>query len=265
MRFVPPLLAAVLLASCSTLPRPGDPAHAVEPARSAETARILADSAKKQGNPWQRAEKVTVHLDGQWSRIATRLQPVLTDPGFRKSSVETYRPAARNTRQIHRGPAGTKEVVRSPGVVKITRNGAADADPESRAAAALVADAYVAFLFGSSWLVDHARDLALLPGDPGKRENCHLVAGRLKPGFGFSAEDHFIAWIDRGDGTLRRLQFTLEGLESTAGADVDVTFSGHFRDAAGFLWPRHYVEDIQRPIRARAHEWTLARVDSVRR
>lgn len=265
MRLPALLLASALLVSCSTLPRPGDPALATRPAASGDPAAILRESARQQGDPWKRASRVTAELDGQWSAIATRLQPVLTDPGFRKSSVETYLPPRRETLQIHRGPQGTKEVRRSPGKVRVTRNGGIDADPDSQAAAALVADAYVAFLFGSSWLAENARDLALLDSRRGDAENCHLVAGRLKPGFGLADEDHFIAWIDRRDATLRRLQFTLNGLESTRGADVDVVFSGHFRDSKGFLWPRRFVEDIQRPLRARAHEWDLVRVESARR
>lgn len=265
MRFPALLLASALLVSCSTLPRPGDPALAIRPTESGDPAAILRESARQQGDPWKRASRVTAELDGEWSAIATRLQPVLTDPGFRKSSVETYLPPRRETLQIHRGPDGTKEVRRRPGEIRVSRNGSIDADPESKAAAALVADAYVAFLFGSSWLAENARDLSLLDVRRSNAENCHLVAGRLKPGFGLAADDHFIAWIDRSDGTLRRLQFTLNGLESTRGADVDVVFSGHFRDSNGFLWPRRFVEDIQRPLRARAHQWDLLRVKSIRR
>jgi hypothetical protein len=56
---------------------------------------------------------------------------------------------------------------------------------------------------------------------------------------------------------MRRLQFTLNGLDSTRGADVDVTFSDFHKAADGSVWPRTFVEYIQRPLRAKAHEWRM--------
>ena len=58
-------------------------------------------------------QRVDTAYAGEWSAIATRLQPVLTDPGFRKDSVETYRPRQQSVRQLHTGPDGTKEVRRT--------------------------------------------------------------------------------------------------------------------------------------------------------
>jgi hypothetical protein len=256
------LLPALLLCSCSTLPRPEPPPA---PAGREEARQGIEEAARHQGDPWSRAREVTVTLEGRWSRLATRLQPVLTDPGFRVSSRETYRPASGEVHQLHRGPAGTKEVHYRPSDIGVSRNGLPDTDAEALAAAALVADAYQAFLFGPSLLAARGDDLSLLPERRLAGRTCRLIAGRLRPGFGFAREDRFIAWIGRDDRVLHRLQFTLNGLESTRGADVDVVFSDHRRDARGFLWPHRFTEDIQRPLRARAHQWEMTSVSSRQR
>lgn len=250
--FLAALSAAGLLASCSTLPVPGR-AESI----AGDAAAVLRASARSQGDAWRRYDRVEVAYDGEWSAIATRLQPVLTDPGYRKSSLETYRPPLSRVDQRHSGPEGIKEVSRRRPDTRVTRNGKPASDREERDAAALVADAYTAFLFGSSWLAEHGRGLHLLEERTLDGERCQLVAGRLTPGFGAADEDHFIAWIGADSRLLRRLQFSINGLDSTRGADVDVVFSEHFRSADGTWWPGRFVEHIQRPLRAKAHEWTM--------
>ena len=136
-------------------------------------------------------------------------------------------------------------------------NGPATKKSEVIAAAALVADAYTVFLFGPSWLVGQGRDLTLLEARLIDGERCDLVAGKLSPGIGSPADDHFIAWIGRESGLMRRFQFSLNGLESTRGADVDVTLSEHWKAADGSVWPGHFVERIQRPICIKAHDWRM--------
>ena len=245
--------AAALLASCSSLPVPG--ASAAVPSDAAR--RVLQKSAAAHGDPWKKFRTVEVAYTGEWSGIATRLQPILTDPDFRVSSVETYRPASAIIRQTHSGPKGTKTVERQRPKVSVSYNGTPSGDREVLDSAALVADAYTAFLFGPSWLLENGGEFKLLgdrtlDGDP-----CHLVEGRLTPGLGPAGEDHFIAWISRDTGLMRRFQFTLTGLESTRGADVDVTFSKFHRAPDGSVWPTDFLELIQRPIRAQAHAWRM--------
>lgn len=254
-----PLLAALsaasLLSSCSTLPVPGEARGSAGGETAA--AALLDASARHHGDPWRRYARVEVGYDGEWSAIATRLQPVLTDPGFRKSSWESYQPRLARVVQRHRGPEGLKEVTRQRPRTLVRYNGRPADGSETRDAAALVADAYTAFLFGSSWLAAHGRGLSLLEEGTLDGERCQRVAGRLTPGFGAADEDHFIAWIGADSRLLRRLQFSLNGLDSTRGADVDVVFSEHFRAADGTWWPRRFVEHIQRPLLAKAHEWTM--------
>jgi hypothetical protein len=246
--------AAALLVSCSSLPVPGQAAGG---APTEQARQIIKQSASHQGDGWNKYREVKVGYTGEWSPIAERLQPGLTDSGFRKSSVETYLPAAGRVRQVHAGPLGTKTVDRKRPEIQVQFNGTASTDREVLDSAALVADAYTAFLFGPSWLARKGADFKLIGERTLDGERCHLIAGRLSPGFGDSDEDHFIAWIGRDSLLMRRFQFTLNGLDSTRGADVDVTFSDFRKTADGSVWPGNFVEYIQRPLLAKAHQWRM--------
>jgi len=250
-------IVAFPLISCSTLPVPGE-TRAVSSSKEAD--ELLRESASRHGRPWQRCRSVEVGYDGEWSFVATRLQPVITDPGFRKSSREIYQPQKKRVRQVHQGKLGTKEVVRQGSSVAVKFNGVASNDPEVKDAAALVADAYTVFLFGSSWLLENGRELHVLEAGNLDGEICHLVAGRLRPGLGHTGDDHFIAWIGKESGLMKRVQLSLNGMDSTRGADVDVVFSDFRKTADGLVLPRHFVEYIQRPVKAKAHEWRMLSV-----
>jgi hypothetical protein len=254
IRYVLPIGAAILLASCSSLPVPGQ-SSVVAPSESAR--RILKQSAERHGDPWKNYREVKVAYTGEWSPIAERLQPGLTDSGFRKSSVEIYQPGTSNVRQVHTGPLGTKTVGRMRPDVSVSFNGSASSDREVLDSAALVADAYTAFLFGPSWLSRKGTDFRHIGERAMEGGQCHLIEGRLSPGFGNADQDHFIAWIGKDDFLMKRLQFTLNGLDSTRGADVDVVFSGHWKAGDGSVWPGQFVEYIQRPILAKAHQWHM--------
>jgi len=192
IRHILPAGAALLLASCSSLPVPGSTATSAP----SETARqIIKQSAATHGDAWRKYREVEVEYTGEWSAIAKRLQPVLTDSGFRGSSVEIYQPASGKVRQVHTGPLGTKTVDRRRPEIHVSYNGTASPDREVLDSAALVADAYTALLFGPSWLSRKGTDFQLIGERTLAGEPCHLIEGRLSPGFGNPREDHFIAWI----------------------------------------------------------------------
>lgn len=258
LRYVLPIGAAALLASCSSLPVPGG---ASAGAPTEEARQIMKQSAARHGDGWNAYRKIKVEYTGEWSPIAERLQPGLTDSGFRKSSVEIYQPAAGKVRQIHKGPLGTKTVDRQRPEIQVSFNGTASSDGDVLDSAALVADAYTAFLFGPSWLSRKGADFKRIGERTMDGEICHLIAGRLSPGFGKSGEDQFIAWIGRDSSLMRRFQFTLNGLDSTRGADVDVTFSDFRKAADGSVWPGNFVEYIQRPLLAKAHQWHMTSIE----
>ena len=117
--------------------------------------------AKASGDPWSTYRKVEVAYSGEWSGIAKKVQPVLVDPNFRKSSVELYEPRSSRVKQVHNGPGGTKVVLRTPKSTKVSYAGVESGDSEVKAASALVADAYTAFLFGPSYLKTRASDLSV--------------------------------------------------------------------------------------------------------
>ena len=253
MKF-PALLLPLIAASCATLPNPyGVPTSGTDE----KAAAILKASASAHGDPWKRYRTVKVSFDGRWGKLATRIQPALTDPSFRKSSTETYRTGSKDVSQTHTGPAGTKTVSRKGSSISVSYNGTPTSDGEKLDAAALVTDAYTNFLFGSSWLAANGENLHLLPGQSIGGEACQLVSGTLKPGLGNSPSDNFIAWISEDTKLLKRFQFTLNGLESTQGADVDVTFSQMRTAPDGSTWPTRFLEKVQRPIKIHAHEWDM--------
>lgn len=254
MKHIFPLLLSLAVISCTTLPNPSKISGAPT---NPQAAAVLKKSALAHGDPWKRLNKVDLSFDGEWSTLTTKIQPVLTDPAFRKSSVETYRPGPRQVSQLHRGPSGAKKVERNGSAISVSYNGKPSTDPEQLDAAALVADAYTVFVFGSSWLSENAKNLQLLPSRKLDGESCDLVTGTLKPGIGKSPEDQFIAWISKETGFLKRFQFTLNGLESTRGADVDVTFHDFKSMPGGTTWPTHFIERVRRPLNIKAHDWRM--------
>lgn len=254
LRLLLALGLVALTASCSSLPRPVV-STGLENEPSAE--RILRDSSSKSGDPYQRLRRVEVEYDGKWAKFATKVQPVVTDPAFRVASVEIYLPRESKVVQVYRGPGGTKTVSRTRGGIDVARNGASVTDEEQLHSAALVADCYVVFTFGSSALLERGSGWRIVGSRHLGGERCTLLAGTLKPGFGMSAADGVIAWIGDETKRLQRVQLTLLGLESTAGADVDVTFGDFQPGPYGTEWPRYFNERIRRPFDVQAHEWRM--------
>lgn len=249
-------IVAATFTACTSLPDPRSPVQG-----SAEHAvRLLEQSAARAGKPWRRLERVEVAFEGEWTRIVQKLQPELVNAEFRKSSREVYQPRLKRVEQIHTGPRGIKTVRRTPTSIEVSFTEYRVATETEKDAAALVADAYTMFVFGADYLLARGQDWRFWPcmqrreidGDP-----CDLIFGTLKPGVGRSDEDQVIAWISQRDKRLRRVQFTLNGLASTVGADVDVTFDDFQPGPNGTDWPRHFLETVRRPLTVKAHEWRM--------
>ncbi len=255
------LLALALLPACSSLPVPGS---APVTADSAAARRLLDRSAVASGDPWGILRKVEVAYAGKWSGIAAKVQPVVVDERFRRSSVEAYLPRSSRVSQVHTGPGGTKQVLRAPGSIEVRYSGVRNSDPDVNDAAALVADAYTVFLFGPSYLRTRANGLGIVASRTVGGEVCDGVQGILRPGLGRSGMDRFIVWIGRDSRLMRQFQFSTDGLASTRGADVEVTFSEHWKATDGAVWPRHFVERIVRPIPVQAHDWRMVSLKSER-
>ena len=82
--------------------------------------------------------------------------------------------------------------------------------------------------------------------------------------FGMFAADGMIVWIGDETQRLQRAQASLLGLESTAGADVDVTFGDFQPGALGTEWPRYFNERVRRPFDVQAHEWRMTNLQVCR-
>ena len=258
LKYLLPLLPALAVASCTSLPRPVATAPA---APQADALKLLTESSAAAGNPYQRFSRVEVDYDGEWSNFATKTQAILTDPEFRKSSSEIYFPKRGRITQIHRGPGGEKLVTRTRGGIEVVRNGEIVTDEEELQAAALVTDCYRVFTFGSSALLELGSGWTIIGQRSLNGERCTLIAGSMRPGFGLSEGDGVIAWIGDETKRLQRVQMSLLGLASTAGADIDVTFGDFQPGPQGTLWPRYFNERIRRPIDTQAHEWRMTSLD----
>ncbi len=251
--FILALVSAVCLSSCSApqLQRANIP-HS-EPA----AVRLVMASQRAHGaTAFQKIRSVQVRYDGQWGPVGPKFQPVMVDEDFRKTSEERFLPASRAITQRHVGPKGVKVVSRTPGKVSVSYNGVPNQDEEKRAAAALVADAYQMFLLGPFYFKRPGATFALAGGDTVDGRPCDSVLAVLRPGFGFTDEDRVLLSIDRESKMLRRVRMTLNGLETTQGAEVDVTFRD-FRRIDGVMWPADFDERIRVPFDLHVHHWRL--------
>lgn len=203
---------------------------------------------------------ISVAYDGKWALVGPRFQPVLVDRNYRGKSEERLLLPSRSLAQRHDGPAGVKQVLRAGSRIAVTRNGQTVLDDEERRAAELVADAYIMFLLGSHYFNRSGATFALAGHSQVDGRRCDDILVVLKPGFGAAAEDRVVLSVDQKDKLLRRVRLTLNGLESTRGAEVDVTFSD-FERHYGVLWPRGFDERIRSPFDLSAHRWRLVGLD----
>ena len=222
---------------------------------------------------YARLHDVNVRFDSHWAAVGPGLQPVLSDRGFRQGSEERYLPVKGGfiVGQDHHGPKGKKHVYREPpdmvtGGYTPDEGGLVDplgsaGSVDRTVAAGIVTDAYAMFLWGPYFFVQRAATFQKLPataevdGHP-----CDELLTSLRPGLGVSPEDKVLLFIGRQDHLLHRVQFTLNALESTRGAEVHVDLMGQ-RRLAGVMWPTHYNERIDRPVNLPAHRWSLLGFD----
>lgn len=245
--------AACLLAACAS------PKICTREIKKSEpkAAALLAESQRAHGGKaFAKVRDVSVHYEGRWASIGPRFQPVLADTKFRRGSEERLLVGPRVVAQEHSGPGGKKVVVRKPGSVSVTYNGTRSDDAEVSRAAALVADAYTMFLLGPFYFNRPGVLLVANGYSVVDKEVCDEVLAVLRPGFGEAKEDRVILFIDRASKQLRRVRMTLNGLASTRGAEVDVTFR-KFRTIDGVAWPTDFDERIRIPFDLHAHHWKV--------
>jgi hypothetical protein len=258
------------LAACAT------PLPPLTMPTSGAARRLLQESAAAHGlAAFARLHDLNVAYSGTWHPLVDRLQPALVDAGFRGGSEERLLPGAGLVAQSHRGPRGIKYVARETaphaiGSVRVWFNDAETEEAEPRAAAALVVDGYSLFLLGPMWLAGRpASDpdaLRMAVGERvrlvsgGVRHECDVLRVRLTPGIGFSSGDSLALFIDVEQRLMRRLRFSLEGLESTRGAIAEVDTFDHLV-MHGVKWPTGFFEHLRRPFPLAVHDWRLTGLD----
>ncbi len=267
---VKPLSALTLIALACALagcgsplpPIPSTPAAAIPPSADARALFDACLAAHGGVAAYSRLHDVNVRFSSHWAAIGPKLQPKLADTGYRQGSEEWYlaMPNGWTVDQTHRGPKGLKHVLRVPPddvFVNYRGESGPSKEPEVNAAASLVTDAYAMFLFGPDFFRRRGAKLQRLAtaGDV-DGQPCDELLAVLQPGFGLSREDRVILFIDRQSHLLRRVQFTLNALESTRGAEVQVDLSRH-QKLAGVMFPTEFYEQIDRPVNLDAHRWQL--------
>ncbi len=247
------LSLALFLGACATPKISPRPVTRSEPAA---TALVAKSQAAHGADAFRKIHTVELSYDGKWAAVGPKFQPILADTSFRGGSRERYDLRRRTVRQEHTGVAGRKEVRRAVGEVAVTYNGVRSNDQEVLRAAALVADAYTLFLLGPFYFDRPGVVLVTAGEGTVDRQPCDQVLAILTPGFGFAKEDRVLLSIDRATRQLRRVRMTLNGLDSTIGAEVDITFRD-FRRIDGVLWPTDFDERIRVPFDLHAHHWKL--------
>lgn len=241
------------LASCAT---PQISSRAMKSSEPRAVALLAAAREAHGGKAFSKVRDLSVRYEGQWAPIGPRFQPILSDTKFRRGSEERLLVNERTMAQLHTGPAGAKRVLRTPGKVTVVYNDVPSTDAEVQSAAALVADAYSMFLLGPFYFERPGVVLSLAGETIVDNALCDQVLAVLRPGFGHAEEDRVVLSIDRASKRLCRVRMTLNGLASTRGAEVDVTFR-EFRTIGGIVWPTDFDERIRVPFQLHAHHWRM--------
>lgn len=257
------LLFAPLLNACTSRGLP----QTQGVSEQAEARSVLKRSAEAHGlAAWLELQDISVSYAGEWGWLVSRLQPVLTDPDFRQGSEERLLVRGEFPRiaQLHLGPQGQKWVLRSRDDVEVLYNGTPSTDRSVVAAAALVADGYRMFLTGPFYFLDGNAVLEMAGSEMLDGQRCDLLVAVRHPGLGLAETDTFLLWIERDSGLLRRIRFSLNGLQSTQGAIAEVDLFDH-REIDGILWPTRFFERLRRPIpNLPVHAWRVTGLDSNR-
>lgn len=255
-------LALPWLAGC-TSPLP----LVAAPPGDADAARVLRESAEAHGlAAYRQLTDINVAYEGEWRPLIGRIQPEVTDTGFRGRSQERLMPRIGVAGQAYTGTRGRKQVAWRRGAgddlgeVAVWFNGVRSADADAQQAAALVAEAYGLFLLGPLWLAD--RDLPARSAGTERVDGrlCDVIEVWMKPGLGRVRSDRVALCIDRADRLTRRLRFTLEGFGNTQGAVAEVDTFDH-RRLFGVTWPMRSFERVVHPLVLPAHDWRIVGLD----
>lgn len=252
-----------LLAGCASVRFPADPPAAAFKDGLSGDAVFARTLAAHGGDLRAYPGDINLSTDGRWFALIQKIQPVVTDSGFRIRSEERYRPRDGLYAVTHTGPDGSKHVVRSREGLVVSYNGVRETDPAKLRATAMTNDAFRMFHFGPSFFLDRASSWTRLADAREKGRAYYRLRASVRPGFGETEADDVVLWIDRDTARLFRIHMSLNGFETTVGAHVDTTFL-EYRDVAGYLLPVRFHERVRGPLRIDAHTWWTTGVDTER-
>lgn len=255
--FVIPALL-VMLGGCARFPT------AVPDARFADglgATQIFDDCLTAHGGDMRDYPgDINMSTDGHWHALIQRVQPVISDAGFRVTSQERYRPRDGIYAVHHEGPLGDKQVIRTPAGITVYYNGVRETDPVKLRATALTNDAFLLFHFGPTFIKARTIAISRLPDSRESSQRYYRLIATLSPGFGEAKRDQVVLWINAQTHLLYRVHFTLNGFETTQGAHVDTTFLA-YRKLGRFMLPVQFNERVRGPLRIPAHEWHTTEMD----
>lgn len=254
-----PIALVLLLGGCMSRGVPQAVGSGEQPAARA----VLQKSAEAHGlAAFRQIDDLNVGYAGEWYGLVSKVQPTLIDAEFRQGSQERIIfKGGPLIGQRHLGPKGSKQVIRHNGEVQVFYNDAPANDRDVLAAAALVADGYRMFLTGPFYFLDGNLSLEMGENEDVEGRACTTLVAVRRPGHGLSAEDRYLLFIDTENHLLRRVRFTMEGLESTQGAVAEVDFFDH-KEIAGVTWPTRFYERLRKPIPSLpVHDWRLIGLD----
>lgn len=262
---VPLLPALGVLGGCASAPL--SPIQAKETTDPAALTLFNECAAAHGLNGWRRVKDVNVGYRGEWSTLASRVQPERTDTRFRSSLQERLLPAEGLIAQAHTGPAGQKQVLRrlgqgvATGSVEVWYSGRATTDEPLRHTSAMVADTQRLCLLGPLALVDRPQVMKLAGLEQVGDHACERLMVRMVPGLGLSPVEQLVLCIDRRTRLMRRVRFTMDGAAVTRGAVVEVDVS-EFQNFQGVEWPTRFRERMRRPVPLLPmHDWQLTGLD----
>lgn len=254
-----PAILCMLLAGCSSFPT-GTPA-ASRHADGLSARQVFDRSLAAHGGDIRQYEgDINLSTDGRWFALIQRIQPIVTDAGFRITSQERYRPSQGLYSVHHQGPLGSKQVVRTPQGIQVYYNGVRETDPVKLRATAMTNDAFRMFHFGPSFVQERASAMARIADAREAGISYRRLLATLQPGFGEAASDQVVLWIDPRTDRLFRIHMTLNGFETTQGAHVDTSFLS-YRQVGPYLLPDRFHERVRGPLRIDAHTWWTTGVD----
>lgn len=255
-------IAATVLAGCATgFPQASGPFDAPD---GLDGPSVLALSVSAHGGDLRkRPGDLNYSSDGRWYSLIQRIQPVVSDAGYRVKSQALYSPSQGLYAVRHEGPKGVKQVVRTAGAIEVYYNGVRVTEPDTLSATAMTSDAFELFHFGPTFLTARATRVVRMPDAIEEGQRYLRVQADIAPGFGDAANDKVVAWFDPETYLLHRVHMTLNGFSATQGAHVDTTLTG-YRDLGGVMVPTRFHERVRGPLQINAHTWRVTGMDADR-